>query len=319
MIVYTEPKDAGYIPLIDLEPSFSADEASCAAVASAIGAACRDTGFFYVSNHGVKREVVSAAFDAAARFFDRPLHWKSQYLKVPGTHGYEPSQALHLDNASPADLNESFNCSLTAASDELHPVTNKWPNGLPGFREAIEAYSTAMIALGLHISRLLARSLDLDPHYFDRALNPPVAALRALRYPPQPAVTEFNQLGAGAHTDWGWITLLAQDDCGGLEVQTGTGDWVRAEPIEDTFVVNLGDLVPRWTNGVYHSNMHRVLNNRSGRNRHSIAQFYNVAYATRIECLPGCIREGEEPRFAPCTAGEHRQERINASLRQIQT
>ncbi len=319
MIVYSEPKGAGHIPMIDLEPSFSTDDACSTSVAAKIGDACRDTGFFYVSNHGVKREVIGAAFDAAARFFDRPLNWKSQYLKVPGTYGYEPSEALRLDNASPADLNESFNCSLTGDSDEQNPVLNKWPSGLAGFREHIEAYSTAMMSLGLHISRLLARSLDLNPHYFDRALSPPVAALRLLRYPPHPAVTEFNQLGAGAHTDFGWITLLAQDDCGGLEVQTDAGDWVRAEPIEDTFVVNLGDLVPRWTNGLYRSKMHRVLNNRSGRNRHSIAQFYNVAYATRIECLPTCRRAGEEPLFGPCTAGEHRLERLSAAARPVQT
>jgi len=315
VIVYTEPRGAGHIPVIDLEPSFSADEASCTAVASRIGVACRDTGFFYVSNHGVKREVVRAAFEQAARFFDRPLNWKSQYLKVPGTYGYEPSEALHLDNASPGDLNESFNCSVTESPDAQDSVTNKWPSDIVGFRENIEAYSTAMISLGLHISRLLARSLDLSPHYFDEALKHPTAALRLLRYPPQPSVTEFNQLGAGAHTDFGWITLLAQDDCGGLEVQTAAGDWIRAEPIEDTFVVNLGDLVPRWTNGLYHSNMHRVLNNRSGRNRHSIAQFYNVAYATRIECLPTCIREGEVARFTPCTAGEHRMQRLKDAVR----
>ena len=315
MIVYTEPKGAGHIPVIDLAPSFSADEALCAAVASRIGVAARDTGFFYVSNHGVQREVVRAAFEEAARFFDQPLDWKSQYLKVPGANGYEPSETLHLDNASPADLSESFYCSVTESPDAQESVTNKWPSEIVGFREHIEAYSNAMIALGLHISRLLARSLGLDPQYFDEALKHPTTTLRLLRYPPQPAVTEFNQLGAGAHTDFGWITLLAQDDCGGLEVQTAAGDWIRAEPIEDTFVVNLGDLVPRWTNGLYHSNMHRVLNNRSGRNRHAIAQFYNVAYATRIECLPTCIGSGEQPRFAPCTAGEHRMQRLEDAAR----
>src|SRR6202041_1189802 len=116
--------------------------------------------------------------------------------------------------------------------------------------------------------------------FFDAGLRGPAAPLRLLRYPPHPAGAKYNQLGAGAHTDWGWITLLAQDECGGLEVETAAGDWIRAEPIPGTFVVNLGDLVPRWTNGLYHSNMHRVMNNRAGRNRHSIVLFYNPAYDT---------------------------------------
>ena len=102
-----------------------------------------------------------------------------------------------------------------------------------------------------------------------------------LHYPPHPSDAKSNQLGAGAHTDWGLITFLLQDDVGGLEVRNAAGQWLRAEPIDGTFVVNLADLVPRITNGLYHSTMHRVLNNVSGRDRYSVATFFNPNYARR--------------------------------------
>ena len=111
-------------------------------------------------------------------------------------------------------------------------TTNIWPKNLPGFREALEAYYVPMLQLGLHILAAdLPFSLDVPIDFFDGGLQLPTAPLRLLRYPPQPANAKFNQLGAGAHTDWGWITLLAQDDCGGLEVETAGGESIRAEPI----------------------------------------------------------------------------------------
>ncbi len=152
---------------------------------------------------------------------------------------------------------------------------------MPGFREALDAYYFPMLDLGRHLMRLLALSLGEPEDCFDAAFRAPSASLRLLRYPPQPADAESNQLGAGAHTDWGAITLLAQDDCGGLEVENARGEWLRAVPVPDTFVVNLGDMIARWTNGAYHSNMHRVMNNVSGRNRHSLVLFFNPEYYTR--------------------------------------
>ena len=115
------------------------------------------------------------------------------------------------------------------------------------------------------------------------------------------------------------MTFLAQDDLGGLEVETASGDWVRVDPIPGTFVVNLGDLLARWSNGRYHSSLHRVMNNRSGKNRHSIVLFFNQAHETHVECLPTCLMPGEEPRFPPCTAGEHTMQRYRESRPQLET
>ena len=112
--------------------------------------------------------------------------------------------------------------------------------------------------------------------------------------------------------------LERMGDGGGLEVNTTSGDWVRADPIPGTFVVNLGDLLHRWSNGLYHSALHRVMNNRAQRNRHSIVLFFNPAYDTRVECLPTCIKPGEIAKFPPCTAGEHTKQRYDESRRHLQ-
>lgn len=318
MIIYTEPKSASHLPVIDLGPSFSDDQAARDRIAGEIGKACRDTGFFYVSNHGVDQALVDATFAESNRFFDQPDDWKARVRKRDDSNGYEPMEAQRLDNESPGDLKESFNFTTGGVPGSPGYKTSLWPDDFPGFRDRLEAYNTALRALGLHVSQLIALSLGMPAHHFDHMFDPQKSPLRILRYPPHPEETEFNQLGAGAHTDWGWITLLAQDPLGGLEVETATGDWVRVDPIPGTFVVNLGDLLMRWTNGQFHSSLHRVMNNRSGKNRHSIVLFYNQAHETHVECLPTCLAPGEVPKFPPCTAGEHTMQRYNDSRRHLQ-
>lgn len=318
MIVYSEPKRATDIPIIDLAGTFTGDAIARQRVAAEIRAACSNVGFFYLRNHGVDQAIVDQAFHAADRFFNQAAEAKALVRKQPGTNGYEPPETQRLDNASPGDLKESFNFAQPGVHDNPDFATNRWPEKLPDFRENVEAFYRPMLYLGLHVSRLLALSLGLSEDFFDAGLRVPTAPMRLLRYPPQPGDAQFNQIGAGAHTDWGWITLLAQDDRGGLEVNTTSGDWVRADPIPGTFVVNLGDLLHRWSNGLYHSALHRVMNNRSQRNRHSIVLFFNPAYDTRVECLPTCVKPGEIAKFPPCTAGEHTKQRYDESRRHLQ-
>jgi isopenicillin N synthase-like dioxygenase len=160
----------------------------------------------------------------------------------------------------------------------------------------------------------MALSLDLPEDYFLPYYDIPTTTLRLVRYPPHPTHADANQLGAGAHTDWGGITLLAQDNLGGLEVLTVEGEWTAAAPIEGTFVVNLGDLMQRWTNDLYRSNMHRVKNNNSlHHNRHSVPFFYSPRPTARIECLPTCTDAEHLPKYIPCTAGDHRAEMFRRS------
>jgi isopenicillin N synthase-like dioxygenase len=157
--------------------------------------------------------------------------------------------------------------------------------------------------------QLLAMSLELPETYFDETTESPMVTLRMIRYPAHPEGADDRTFGAGAHTDWGAITILAQDSHGGLEVQMPDGRWVPATPMEGCFVVNLGDMIPRWTNGLFHSNPHRVRNvHSSGQPRYSIPFFYEPDYFARIEPVPGTVAEGEAPRFTSCTAGEHLRE-----------
>ena len=313
MILYSEPKATNQIPKIDLSETFSKDEAALQKAAAEIGAACRNTGFFYIVGHGIDQSLVQRAFAESKRFFDQSDEAKRKCSKQPGTNGYEPTETQRLDNESPGDLKESYNFSAAAKPGTPDHVPNIWPEDLPGFRESLEDYHQQIRNLGRHVSGLIALSLGMPYTFFDHTFDNQKAALRLLRYPPQPSNAKFNQLGAGAHTDWGWITLLAQDDKGGLEVETASGDWVRVDPVPGALVVNLGDLVVNWTNGLYHSSLHRVMNNRSGADRYSMVLFYDHSYETPVEVLKTCLQPGEQPKFEPCISGDHRKAKYLAS------
>jgi isopenicillin N synthase-like dioxygenase len=314
MIIYTPAKPAQSIPVIDLTDSFSPDLDKRKAVAWEIHKACRDTGFFYVKNHGIPEKLVAGQLAHARQFFALPQDAKAA-LGLENSdcmHGYEPMMAQTLDQGSPADLKESFMIGADPGPD--HPFTlrkvpqygpNQWPDGLPGFQGQMTEYSDCIVRLGRHLMSLIALSLELDEGFFVAGLGTPMYTVRILHYPPHPANAAFNQLGAGAHTDWGAITMLLQDDVGGLEVQNAQGDWIRATPIPGTLIINLGDMIRRWTNDLYHSNSHRVLNNDGGRDRYSVAAFFNPEYFYRVECLPTCRPSTGAPKYEPCTVGEH--------------
>lgn len=319
MIIYTPPASPTSIPIIDLDGTLAPNSQARAVAAAAIHRACRETGFFYVSNHGIKDALVSAQFVAARQFFDLPLETKMRmHMKSSPTKlGYEPIGAQILDSQdkdaekAPHDLKESFYCGLELPDD--HPVArknwrglghNRWPD-VPGFRDQTMAYHTAMQGLGDQILALIAQSLDLPAAWFAPFYEWGAGVLRFIKYPPQPANAAFNQLGAGAHTDWGGITILAQDDLGGLEVKTVSGDWIEATPVPGTFVINLGDLMARWTNGVYSSNMHRVKNNRSIGDRYSLPFFYSPRADAVIEPIATCVTAEHPRRFETCTSSEH--------------
>jgi isopenicillin N synthase-like dioxygenase len=329
MIIYTPAQRPKVIPVIDLSGAFSSSPLDRNTVAHAIHKACRETGFFYVSEHRIPQPLIDAQFAWAKRFFDLPLDEKLalDMKRSPTTAGYEPIGGQWLDSqdanaeAAPPDLKESFYCGMELPDDHPWAVQrirgfghNQWPAKLlPGFRNQMLAYRTAVSELGDRILSMLALSLELPPDWFAPYFDMPVGTLRIIKYPPQPANAAFNQIGAGAHTDWGGITILAQDGAGGLEVRNQAGDWLEAAPVPGTFVINLGDLMARWTNGIYNSNMHRVKNNRSGRDRYSIPYFYGPRPDAVIEPMPGCVDDEHPRRFAVCTASEHLSEMFRRS------
>jgi isopenicillin N synthase-like dioxygenase len=284
------------IPIVDL--TGTVDDARCrAGAARAIGEAAEGTGFFYVANHGVEPALVERAFAQARTFFALSDERKLAARMAPGAiYGYEPLNTETLDAAAGADLKESFRAGFGDA--------DPWPD-LPDFRTTLAAYERATCDLAARVVRLLALSLGESEDRLDDAFRPASRRLRLLHYPARPADAPARQIGAGAHTDWGGITILAQDDAGGLEVRDRGGAWVRALPVPGTFVINLGDLLARWTNDRYHSNPHRVFNSSDVRGRHSIALFYGPRDDARIACLPSCVAAGDEPRYAPITAGAY--------------
>ena len=222
--------------------------------------------------------------------------------------------------AAPPDLKESFYCGLDLPDD--HPLAmkklrgyghNQWPAAFPQMREPLVSYYGQMKLLGDRILRMIARSLELEEDWFTPYFQPPAATLRLIKYPPQPADAAFNQIGAGAHTDWGSITILAQDSAGGLEVRNLEGEWIDAPPIAGAFVINLGDLMARWTNGIYSSNMHRVKNNRSSGDRYSVPFFMSPQPDAVIAPVPGSVSAAMPQRFPVCTSADHLNEMFRRS------
>jgi isopenicillin N synthase-like dioxygenase len=299
MLAYSAPQSIERIPIIDLGGAGST--ATCTKTAEQIHEACRDIGFFYVTNHRVPETLLTKQLAWAARFFALPADAKLALSgeRSPRRLGYEPMLRQVLDEGSAPDLKESFMYSLPQSA---------WPSALPGFAEQMALYQQHMRELGRQLMQLIAMSLDLPRDHFDVAFADAAYAVRLLRYPPQVAVGPSNQLGAGAHTDWGAITLLLQDDAGGLEVRNASGRWLRAAPMPNSFVINLGDLMRRWTNDLYQSTPHRVLNNLSGRDRYSVATFCSPGYDCLVDCLPTCLPAGQRRRYEACTVGEHMRE-----------
>lgn len=305
------------LPIIDISGLSSANIADRKAVGAALRAACLDKGFFYIKNHGVSEALVSDVFSEAAAFFALPSEQKDEVdkAKSPCNRGYEPLQGQTLEAGAPPDLKEGYYVGPDHAPDDPRVIAgmfnhgaNQWPAQRPNFKPVMQAYLNEMMALSARMMEGIALSLDLPENYFDGYNRDPMATVRLLHYPPQPAQARPNQKGAGAHTDFGGLTLLRQDDVGGLQVWDQASDgWIHADPVPGTYVVNLGDMIARWTNDRYRSTVHRVVN-MSGRERYSVPFFYTGNYAHTVECIPTCLSPGEAPKYPPITVEAHMRE-----------
>lgn len=308
--------DQTRLPLIDVAGLFSPDLADRAAVAAEVGRACRETGFFYICNHGVDGALQRALFSETRRLFDLPETAKRALDKArsAANRGYEPLRGQRLEAGAPADLKEGFYIGREYAADDPRVLAgrfnhgpNQWPD-LPRFRPTMEAYRDALDALASRLMGAIALSLQLPEDYFAGFCQDSMSTLRLLHYPPQPADPLPGEKGCGAHTDFGGLTLLLQDENPGLQVfDHGAGQWLRADPIPGTYVVNLGDMIARWTNDRYRSTLHRVVN-LSGAERYSVPFFFSGNPDHLVECLPTCLAPGETPSYAPVTVEQHHRE-----------
>ncbi|MDG2533048.1 2-oxoglutarate and iron-dependent oxygenase domain-containing protein [Sphingomonas sp. HITSZ_GF] len=306
------------IPVIDVAPLLGGSEAGIASVAAAIGQACRSVGFFYIAGHGVPAALLERVYAQSRHFFDQPQPAKSalSIAHSMNNRGYAGIDAESLDPSAPADFKEAYNLGRDPEPGEpIDPDLpsqgrNQWPEALPDFRGVMLEYYAAMRRLGEQLHAAFALDLDLPADYFAGSIDRPLATLRLLRYPPASPADE--RPGAGAHTDYGNLTILSQDGTGGLEVQTRDGRWLAATPIAGTFVCNIGDCLMRWSNDIYKSTPHRV-SNHSPRQRHSVAFFFDPNADALIDCLPTCRSAERPPLYTPILAGEYLRQRLDAT------
>ena len=298
------------IPVIDFGPAFRGEPGGLASVAGQVRHACESIGFFYLAGHGVPTRIVRAAFEASREFHALPLEEKLALKLNENNIGYLPvnqsmQRASTVHKATRPDFNESFFISHERGADHPDDVAgvalrgrNQWPTGHVGMRATMVAYFKTMEALGQRMLPVLACALDLPPDFFAPSFaNEAHVNLRFLHYPPQES-DDDEQFGQGPHTDNSFITMLAREDVPGLAVRLPSGEWLAPPVIEGTFLVNLGNVMKRWSNDRFLSTPHGVLND-SGRDRYSIAFFYSPDPAARIEVLPTCTGPGNPPRYEP--------------------
>lgn len=314
------------VPVIDLTPYREGTPEGKAAVAAKIGQACRDIGFLVVSGHGVSADLVNKTYDVSKAFFELPLREKadSDRPSPDQVRGYSAvggeGLAYSLDEPTPPDLKESLSIGptdipaddpyYTSAEAGPHFAPNVWPKKPVELKEIWTQYFAAVDGLATDLMRLFALSLDLDEHYFDKTIDKNISMMRVLRYPKQTAAPLPGQLRAGAHSDYGSMTILRKETSDkGLEVMNKAGEWVGVPVIEGTFIVNIGDLMQQWTNDLWTSTMHRVVNppleSEENTDRLSIVFFHQPNYDAIVECLPSCLAPGEKAKYAPVSSGDH--------------
>ena len=279
-----------------------------AQVCSEIRDACEQYGFFYLVGHGVPAETIAAGFDMAHAFFRLPVAQRlaCRSVQMNQNRGYQPLLETRKVGTLP-DIKESFDMGYPFPADDADVLAalpfhgaNVWP-ALPAFRGATEALYFSMLEAGRRVLEAMAEGLAADRNFFVGRCSRPSTNLRMVHYPQQPAMTEPAGIGAAPHTDRGLITLLLNDRNGGLHVQGAGGLWIDAPPRDDALIVNVGDLMTRWTNGRFRSALHRVINT-SGTERMSIPQFHHPDYRTVVD--PADLDSGRPTQWEPVVAGE---------------
>lgn len=315
-------RDFNAIPILDVSALRSGGDAGISAVAAELKDYLENVGFLYIKGHSVPRQSVEAVREAGKRFHALPLDEKLKLKMDRNFRGYIPINTSTIVTSSVAKVtkpnqSESLMIMHEVAADDPAVLAgkplqgpNQWPeeSALPDFRTTIEAYVEQMSQLGRQMLEAITIALGMPRGALGPHFEKPTTFLRLLHYPTQPE--EDGLFGSAPHTDYGFITLLAQDEVGGLEVKNKAGDWIAAPPIPDTFVMNVGDILARWSNDRFVSTPHRVIN-RSGRERYSQPFFFDPHMDTLIEVLPTCVPPGKTPKYEPVVYGDYLMERID--------
>lgn len=298
--------DFSEIPCIDLA-SVSSGKMDKSMV-DAIGQACSEIGFFYIVNHGVPAALVDALQQQSAHFFAQSFQDKMHVKLDQRMRGYLPLCYRSYEGEAKAATNhqEGFWVGHALAIDPDDPIAgpNQWPTAPPGLKQAMCAYFSALESLSELLLEGFALALDLNEGFFAPLFNRPNTRLKLNHYPPQHNPRHEHDIGVLPHADSGGFTILWQDALGGLEIQSKNGEWVGAPPIDNTFVINLGEIMQVWSNGQFSATPHRVIN-RGGGDRYSIPLFVNPNSAVMVEPLVG----QRNPDFVPFQYGEYQRNR----------
>ncbi|KAJ5120042.1 oxidoreductase [Penicillium atrosanguineum] len=273
--------------------------------------ACEQFGFFQLVNHAIPSDLQGQVLEQSKDLFELPLETKQKYDKeIEGyQRGYECLRSQNFEKRTMGDLKEGYYLGKNLPSDDPFVVErrfgqapNKYPTELhdpPKFQSVMEEYHSVMSTFAANLMQVMALTLNLNEDFFDEFCDHPVAVLRLLHYPPQDPTTVETERGIGAHTDFGAVTILLQDNTGGLQVWNNTSsEWVDVTPISGAYVVNLGNLMMQWTNDRYLSNLHRVIN-KSGDERFSVPFFFSGNPNFTVECLPNCIDSEKGAKHPP--------------------
>lgn len=288
------------IPVIDFSVFSNGNVTAKQTVVEQIYQACHEIGFMYLKNSGISIDLVKQVLIQSKYFFNLPLEVKQQqaWSNEFSNQGYVGIERERLDRNKPGDLKEAFNIGKQGAKDPC-----------------ILAFYEACTEVANRVLQAFALALQLPFDFFATRHDRQNHTLRLLHYPPLQQPPKLGQVRAGEHSDYGSITLLFQDEVGGLEVQTASGEWIAAPPIPGTVVVNTGDLMQRWTNHVFCSTKHRVMipgDDRVKQSRYSVAFFCHPNDDTEIGCLESCQSE-RSPIYPPISAGDYLISRLQAT------
>jgi isopenicillin N synthase-like dioxygenase len=321
-------------PVFDLSKFATASPDKKKSLGRTVDEICRQTGFLAITGHGIPDDTITRAWNSARAFFDLPvekkLAVKMRYEGYP--YGYSPLQSEALAKSkgeeTPPDIKESFNIGpLTVPPHignepfvDFRYATNVWPTEPAGFQQAWSDYYRALGALAGKIMQVFAVALNLPENFFAAAVDDPISAVRALNYPHQKVAPKPGQLRAGAHSDYGSLTILRADSAaGGLEIFNPQQQWQPVPAAPNGFVVNIGDLMARWTNDRWVSTLHRVINpppdSCGSTRRQSVAFFHQPNWDAEITCIPTCLGPAEKPKYPPVRSGEYLMQKFHSTVK----
>ena len=306
----TDPGGSDPVPTVDIAPFTTGETRRRADVAEAVRAACEEIGFFVIVGHGFPEGLVTRIYDVSRAFFNLPTEEKNETGETGPVMGGlmhfglgKETLAATLGGEAIPDLKETLDFGPGFFGD-------LWPMRPPDLEPAWRAYYEAMSTLAATLRSIFATALGLAPEYFEDKFRGHLSSLRVIDYPEQSAPPAPGQLRAGAHSDYGVLTILRTEDApGGLQVRTRAGLWSDVPHIPGSFVVNIGDAMMRWTNDRWVSTQHRVVNPpvdpTQPARRQSIAYFHNLPRDAVSECLPPFRETGIPPKHPPITYGEY--------------